>query len=102
LLADLAIASSKIARFHSADSTLNAFQIKTEDQKCYFASSWPFGRGSSIRGTDDNREFFVHFSQELGNIELGQSLLWEMKDEISVTKVASHLLLGNRFNLDVN
>jgi hypothetical protein len=50
--------------------------------------------------TDSNRDFFVHLSQELGNTELGQSLLREMKDEISVPNVTSRLLLGNRFNLD--
>jgi hypothetical protein len=62
--------SPRIARLHLTDSTVNEFEIVSDDCEHQFEEFVSFGRGASVEVNEKNGRFFTSVALELGNYEL--------------------------------
>jgi hypothetical protein len=62
--------SPKIASFHSVDSSIDEFVIKTKDSENKFHEIISLGSGLSVCVNDMNGSFFTSIASELCNWEL--------------------------------
>jgi hypothetical protein len=82
-----AFLSPKISQLYTADPTVTAYLVETEDPLQQFSQFLSLAYGSSLVVTDSNRRVLLSLARELANTELQCSIMSEMKGNLSVEKV---------------